>query len=485
MTRLRFARGGLLVTVLLGGISHLGQASATKVPAQSLVTVTVDPGAPGATVSADFVGLSFEMERLLPDALGNHYFSPANRRLAATFRVLGVKSLRVGGNTADRPSVRVPGTADVDRLFAFARAANVRVIYTLRLRGGNGDAAAATAKYIVDRYGSNLECFVIGNEPDIFTRAYPAYRAEWEQYVAAITTPSMAPAARFCGPSVTQARVAWARDFANDFGTSRHLAMITQHDYPGESARAVTNQRLARSWMLSAEWTNKYEKLHAAFVPSVASNRLPYRLEEANSFYNGGAKDVSDTFTAALWALDYMYWWASHGAKGINFHTGDTVAAGEENTPCRYAVFWTSPQGYSVHPVGYGLKAFDLGSHGRLVPATFTSKADPLNLTGYGILGPDKTLYVTLINKEHGAKAYDAHVTIAPGESYAAGHVMFLKGTSGDISVTSGVTLGGAEIKDDAGWEGTWTALGSPSRGRRFTVMLPAATAAVVKLTAR
>ena len=62
------------------------------------------------------------------------------------------------------------------------------------------------------------------------------------------------------------------------------------------------------------------------------------------------------------------------------------------NKPCRYAAFWTSSQGYNVHPVGYGIKAFDLGGHGSVLPLTI-SNSDSLDLTAYAVRGEDKTTF--------------------------------------------------------------------------------------------
>jgi hypothetical protein len=66
---------------------------------------------------------------------------------------------------------------------------------------------------------------------------------------------------------------------------------------------------------------------------------------------------------------------ADHRASGINFHTGDKVAAGEESAPCRYAAYLSVPGGYEVHPVGYAIKTFDLGGHGTLIaPSRLVSR---------------------------------------------------------------------------------------------------------------
>src|SRR5215472_18870906 len=120
--------------------------------AQPAVNIELLPQEPGPAINADFVGLSFEMRDVLADTNGNHFFSPSNKKLIATFKQLGIKSLRVGGNTSDRPTLPLPSTNDVDNLFGFARKADVRLIYTLRLNHGNAQADCAMANYIEARY---------------------------------------------------------------------------------------------------------------------------------------------------------------------------------------------------------------------------------------------------------------------------------------------------------------------------------------------
>lgn len=452
--------------------------------AQSPVGVTLEPVRAGAEIAPDYLGLSFEMQRVLADTNGNHFFTSQNKQLIATFKTLGIKSLRVGGNTADRPTLPTPTKSDVDSLFAFAKAANVKVIYTLRLNQGSRDDAAKVANYILRHYKRQLTCFAIGNEPNVFSTNYGVYLAEWKKYAAQITAPTNSPGAKFCGPGVSPGHESWSRNFANEFGKSGPLAFISQHDYPGGDARKVKDPAAARDKILSPTMEDHYLKFANVFVPAIVSNGLPYRLEEANSFYDGGAKDVSDTFASALWALDYLWWWAAHGANGINFHTGDTVAARDENAPCRYATFWTSPQGYNIHPIGDAEKIFALGAQGRLVPATMTNP-DNLNLSIYAALSGKKTICVTLINREHGSGARAANVTLAPGFENSRGQVIFLTVPGGDVSAKTNVTLGGAEIQDNAVWKGKWTALPKPSRNGQFSLDLPAASAALVKFTAR
>ncbi len=458
-----------------------GRPAADAAPAQPSITFTVGAPTAKAAIPADFCGLSFETMLLLPGANGSHFFSPQNQPLIALFRTLGIKSLRLGGNTANQPKVRVPGLADIDSLFAFAQAAGVKVIYTLRLREGNLEYDANVAKYIEDHYQPLLTCFAIGNEPDYYKKVYPliqdypAYREEWKKFAAAIA--AAAPGAKFCGPCAG-GDPAWSRNFADDFTNSPLLSLIAQHHYPGASSRRVTNAAAARNSMLSSDWLDHYENLYRAFATTALSNGLPYRLEEANNFSDGGATNVSDTFSAALWSLEYLHWWAAHSAAGVNFHGRRWL---------RNCVICPVPaQGqatsYTARPIGYGIKAFDLGGHGTVVPLTI-SNAGTINLTAYAVRG-DGNLFVTILNKEHGPAAREATVNVVADGISNGASVLFLTASHGDVSALSGVTLGGAPIEDDGSWHGEWTPLASGQPGH-CGLTVPAACAAIVKIPLR
>ena len=123
-------------------------------PAESAVSITLDPQHPGAAIAPDFSGLSFEVSVLLPNEDGVRYFRRDNLPLIKLFDTLGIKNLRIGGNTSDRDVRRLPAEADLDSLFEFAKAAGVKVIYCLRLHNGDPQADAATAQYIMSRYAA-------------------------------------------------------------------------------------------------------------------------------------------------------------------------------------------------------------------------------------------------------------------------------------------------------------------------------------------
>jgi hypothetical protein len=478
-----------LVPILAGSLFLAVNLSA----AESSVTISLNTQNPGAAIAPEFSGLSFETALLLPNKNGIHYFRPDNVPLVTLFHTLGIKSLRIGGNTGDRDAKTLPNEADLDSLFAFAKAADVKVIYCLRLHNGDPQTTAQTAKYIMDHYAAQMDCFSIGQEPSAYpvekhdTRPnsermgaghekyqYSTYAADWKFFADVII--AAVPDVKFSGPGVHN-NGAWARDFMADFGRSNHVSLVTEHLYAGGAGGKVPTPEIGRDRMLSDEFIAKYQKLYDSFVPMAVSNGLPYRLEEVNNYFNGGAKDVSNTFASALWGLDFMWWWAAHGAAGLNFHTGDKVAAGNTLQPSKYTAFYSTINGFNVRPLGYGIKAFELGGHGRIVPTTI-SNPDQINLSVHAVLDDDKKLCVTVINKEHGAQGRTAEIKIAGG-GFVHGEMVYLTAPDNDVAATTGETLGGGVIQNDGSWNGSWRTLDLIS-----SVKVPPASAVIVRLSA-
>jgi len=474
--------------------ASLGSSAIAQPASPATVRVAIDTQHSGAAIAPDFAGLSFEVSLLLPGENGLHYFRPDNAPLIALFHTLGIKNLRIGGNTSDRDARRLPAEADLDSFFEFARAADVKVIYCLRLHNGDPQTDAATAKYIMTHYAAQMDCFSIGQEPSAYPvekndqrpisermgtanekYQYPAYAAAWKKFADIIA--AAVPDVKFAGPGVHN-NGTWAEKFMADFAKSNHVALITEHLYPGGAGGKVPTPEIGRDRMLSNGFVRVYEKLHASFVPQARANGLPYRLEEVNNYFNGGATNVSNTFAAGLWGLDFMYWWAAHDAAGLNFHTGDRVAAGNTLQPSKYTAFYSTTNGYQVRPLGYGIKLFDLGSHGCFVPAS-VSNPDNLNLSIYAVRGDDNTVCCTIINKEHGTDARNVKVSLSQdGKDIHQAQIIFLMAPQNDVAAKSGETLGGAEIESNGSWSGVWQPVTNGSE-----IKMPPASAAVVKWT--
>jgi hypothetical protein len=205
----------------------------------------------------------------------------------------------------------------------------------------------------------------------------------------------------------------------------------------------------------------------------VAAAGLRFRLTESND-YLGGVPEASNAFASALWALDHLHWWAAHGAAGVNFHNRRGLCT---------ATIVPDPAGgagYAINPKGYGIKAFTLGSAGRVRPVQIQNP-DGINLTAYCVGGAG-TDYVTVINKAHGAGAPDAAVTIIPpGPRVQGAQVITLAGGQPGDARGNTATLGGATITGDTPWAGTWNALPTDPR-TRISLTVKATTAAIIKI---
>jgi hypothetical protein len=191
--------------LIIASIFTGSQLPALAAGEPATVTATLDLNHARGLMSSNFVGLSFEASLLLPDKSGLRYFRPSNQPLIHLFHMLGIKSLRIGGNTSDRNAVHLPSYADWDSLFAFARVAHVKVIYTLQLYHGDPQVAVRTVKYIMDHYAPLVDAFSIGQEPSAYPAppgnddtvteqigagvqkcSYPVYAQEWNRFANAI-----------------------------------------------------------------------------------------------------------------------------------------------------------------------------------------------------------------------------------------------------------------------------------------------------------
>jgi len=514
--------------------------------AQAPVTVTVNTAEPEFAIPRDFVGLGFETKSVLPNTYGVHgyFFTPKNTELVTLFRNIGIKEIRVGGGTADGSgktehcSTPIPGYKDIDRLFGFARAAGIKVIYSVRLLNVAACADphlaeedARIVRYIWDKYRPYVDSFAIGNEPDVSQyhsrpghvldpaiyetvpgvpgSAYPSYLADWLHFAELIH--KAAPHANFSGPDTAVSAkssftpnpatgVSWTVKFVEDLKSSGLLVEALQHDYVWGGPDNTTDAEAIND-MLQSAWDDDpsighqpaydggraefhpYPFVYARVLTPVVSMGVPYRMTEANDCLHG-VPGASNGYASALWALDYMHWWAAHHMAGVNFHNNpwiptDTIVP--DPNPC-------TPAGcgnYRVSPKALGMKAFALGSRGFVEPVTVTNPHH-INLTAYAV-GTAQDLYVTVINKTHmlSHDATAAAVTIdAPG--FEHGIVSYIVLTNGDPGNATGTTatLGGAAIANDAPWAGKWTPAGRVKDGKvKLTVQ--SATAAIVRFRAQ
>ncbi len=513
--------------------------------AQAPVKLTIDASKREFRIPDDFVGLGFETRSVVPDEYGvsGYFFSPSNTQLITLFRNIDIRQIRVGGGTvngsgSDEQCVTpIPNYKDIDNLFEFARKASIKVIYSVRLENisacANPHLAEDDAKiveHIWSKYRANLDSFSIGNEPDVRQyhtypgqqldpavietkpgvagSAYPSYFSDWRHFAEVIH--KAVPGARFSGPDTAVSGtssfapnpaigVSWTVRFARDLKGSGLLVEALQHHYVWGSPGDTTAQEGIDD-MLSSAWDeddtqgmqpaknggkaefNPYPFVYSRVLAPLVAMGVPYRMTEANDCLHG-VVGASDGFATALWALDYMHWWAAHRIAGVNFHNNpwipsDTIVP--DPNPC-------DPSGcgnYRTTPKGYGMRAFALGSHGWVEPIE-VSNPNKINLTAYAV-GTDRNLYVTIINKTH-STTHDVTVAQAviqadhfrPGR---ASTIVLTDGEPGNAALMT-ATLGGSTMTNDRPWRGTWTPIPVNKDGT-ITLDVQSTTAVVVRIQA-
>jgi hypothetical protein len=307
----------------------------------------------------DFTGLSYETGQLYnPD-----FFSPKNIPLVATFRRLNPHGvLRLGGHLSNITPWEGVGQTDpkqrrgvehgikdywewplvdpivqqhrngtltrhaLENLRAFLDTVGWRLIYGLNFACGSSARAADEAHAVASILGDRLITFVIGNEPDGFAedpyfrpKSYDLnqYLLEYESWVQAIR--QRLPHAVFAGPDTDGKVDTWVLEFARR--TKGDLQLLTSHYYGMGPASdpSMTAERLLQ----------RHNPSLAATIAGVQAARkaaggTAYRMDEGNSCFGGGRKDVSDAYASALWAADYMLTAASAGFSGVNLHGGGT-----------------------------------------------------------------------------------------------------------------------------------------------------------------
>jgi hypothetical protein len=438
---------------------------------------------PGNTLPANFTGLGYEISLVARKGL----LEPHNRVYVEMVRALGRSGvIRVGGNTSDfsrfapgGPAVSSPRgtvvtTADLRDLGGFLQATGWQLIWGLNLGSERSpenlanalDQAEAVARFA----GSRLLAIEIGNEPDLFgiehrPKPYPYdnFRREFEPVRDALL--KRLPNVPLAGPDVAGA-TAWVERFAAD--EKPNLRLLTHHYYrEGQSPRSTSAKLLETDPNL----TRTLAELSAASKTS----GLPFRLCEVNSFSGGGRPGVSDTFTQALWVLDYMLRIAAGGGAGVNIETGvNQLGFISSYSP----IADDEHDRYTAAPGFYGMLAFAQIGDGRLLPVTLgpgTLGPGTLNVAAYAVERTTGETVLIAINRETTTRG-SLRVPQRPGTRASV-----LRLEAPTLSATRGVSLGGIPVSMSGTWHAPpWKPV--TAEAEAFAIDLPAASAVLVRL---
>jgi Glycosyl hydrolase family 79 C-terminal beta domain len=431
------------------------------------------------SIPADFMGLGYEISSVATPGL----LSASNRAYVDLVLGLGTRGvIRVGGNTSDYSSFAERGTAvsapkhsvinatGLRELAGFLETTRWSLIWGLNLGNVSMDDAVAEARAVVHAVGDRLLAFEIGNEPDLYVHeghrpryTYEQYLAEYRRYKSAVR--AALPGVGFAGPDAAGA-TDWVERFATDEG--HDLRLLTHHYYrEGQNPTSTTDKLLRPDPKLAAMLDRMQE--------ASKSSGVPYRICETNSFSGGGRPGVSDTFAAALWALDYLCVLAWHGASGVNMETGinqlDFISS--------YSPIADDQHGhFHAAPAYYGMLAFAEGCRGERVAAAYDAGA--VDLTAYATVDARGSSTLVIVNKDGGA---DADIRIAVksiAAKYETGSARVMRLSAPSLDSMTGVRLGGSAVEQDGRWHGN-------SENARVIdgicrVHVSAASAAIVKL---
>jgi glycosyl hydrolase family 79 len=499
-----------VLIVALAGFQAGGARAAPRTaahPPARTIAVRVDGAHPGAVIPSSFLGLSMETPVLSSAAIVAQ--APALVRL---MRALGPGVLRISGVSVDRTrwmaSTEAPAPwqlaaiapSDLRNLAALMSATGWRLLLGLDLghlvpAGVLEEARAASAIL-----GSSLAGVSIGNEPDLYTHApsapfrfvigSAALRAPgWglEQYEGEISSLRTALAgagvqAPLYGPDTASS--GWLEDYAAEQGPG--LAGLAQHFYPldrclrgrllkvGASVESLLGERVAR----------RESRALAAYIRVAERHGLPLRIDEANSVACAGQPHLSDTFAAALWALDFSLIAARDGAVGVNFHGGlGACAAGGTIVSPWYSPLCTLPGGQlHARPEYYALLLLRSLEGCAFVPVAYAARG---RVAVYALRAPDGSLRVVIDDMElasarSGARApAAAWVALHVPSSYTRASVVRL--TAPRLSAQHGVSFGGGSVAADGSLPAPVPEVLAGGAGA-FKVRVTPASAAVVTL---
>ena len=292
-----------------------------------------------------------------------------------------------------------------------------------------------------------------GDRPTTWT--YAQFQAEWDSFDLAIL--ARVPQAILMGPATSNPN-SWASSFAT--GEGKKISTLTFHYYLANGQDSTST--IAK--LLKPNPSRTAMLLHFDSVSRNAGIPQGYRLAETNSYYNGGAPGVSESYGAGLWALDYLFTLASCGAAGVNFHGG---GSGTGYTPIANS---TSGGVVQVRPEYYALSTFDLMAHGSISKAVLS---DSSALSAWSALDSDGTLHIALLNRDT-LTTVSAMLHPSAGQLWASSVALL----GAHLDSATGVTLGGAAIDTSGSWNPVSTTLNLV--GDSLQVTVPAASALVL-----
>jgi hypothetical protein len=260
------------------------------------------------------------------------------------------------------------------------------------------------------------------------------YFKEWVPLALAVQ--KAVPGAKFGMPDVAS-DVSWLPKIADrwpSLAEQPNVITLSHHYYWGGPPNSP-NANIERLLRPSPAVAQK-----AALAREAATRmKVPFRMTEGNTVYQGGKPGLSDVFAAALWGADYLFELMSLGYSGVNLHGGSghaqAVSVGgllrgeqlmkdpnaphpkpfytpiaNEGTLAGSGVDGKLNSKYVIEPVGYGMKFASRFAGTTLLPIDFNPGS--VNATAYAGRRADNKVIVAILNKD---ATQELTVTTPPG----------------------------------------------------------------------
>jgi hypothetical protein len=425
------------------------------------------------TIPSRFMGLSYEK---LTMSYG--YFHASNHNLIALFRHLGAGVLRLGGGYVDKLlwTPNATGThqqispANVDNLAGFLQATGWLCLYGINFATSTPALAAEEVAFAVSALGENLLGIEIGNEPDEYgipgnyfagNWTFEDFIDRWNSFRSAILQAT--PHVPITGPAAGGGNhiSTWTLPFAQAV-TSSELTLLTQHYYRASGASTTSTAAFLIS--PDTQLTTDLGILKAG----AQQLGIPFRISECNSFSNGGAAGVSNSYASSLWVLDFLFNVAMAGATGVNMHGGG-------NSPGYTPIADDSGAVIEARPEYYGLLLFALAGKGTMLQTQLT--AGSVDATAYAVRTPSGGLNLILVNKD---SLQGLTLTIQANQTIQTASMQIMTGPS--LAAVSGVTIQGATMNNDGSFAPASAGTLTPA-GDQTTCFIPALSAALISIT--
>ncbi len=503
--RPRFCRGWV---ALLAAALLLTGCAADATPARNIprYAVLVNVGSRSLTrpLPPGYVGLSIEYPSSIAYSGANpRRPNPVFLQLVRNLNPGQEPVLRFGGDTTDWTWWPVAGMARPRGIrytltrhwlavtAATARALDARLILGVNFEADKRRIAATEARAILQGIGRRrIAGFELGNEPEAYSTlgwyyirhtvpvlgrrpgyGFTSYLRDYASVAGAL--PRAVP---LVGPA--SGAPDWLSGLGRYLSAQPRVRVATFHRYPLHRCATARNSiayPTIHNLLLPVASSGPARSLSAA-VATAHAHHTPFRADELNSVSCGGARGVSDTFAAALWALDTLFNMDRVGVDGVNIHTFRTGVYAPFTFAERHGR-WSA----KIRPMYYGMLLFTRAAPpgSRLLAAEHRG---PATLRIWSTRGADGRVRVLIINDSPRRP-----VTVAIRLPGFTENATVARLRARNLSARSGVTIAGQSYgprSHTGNLTGTSRTAAIVATRGRFVVPLPAASAALVTTTA-